>query len=207
MNCYTEASVLSCVIKKRSTLHLHSQVCRGSLKGLKGQNISARDRGNQGTNLMDDRLKLRMDHQMAHPIIEVFPGEAWQETEAYYRKFSCKTCYQKNPQKLTKKTKPKTSVTCKLCKWKLQWTLRCTQSSSGDTQNAELKKGLISKTFQNSLKLRYFWIGIEKLKKGSLLHLVKNTIIWEQMTTCIQNKPDYHSDSRLWLCPMKERWK
>lgn len=38
--------------------------------------MSARDRGNQGTNLMHDRLKLKMDHQMAHPIIEVFPGEA-----------------------------------------------------------------------------------------------------------------------------------
>lgn len=38
--------------------------------------MSAGDRGNQGTNLMHDRLKLRMDHQMAHPIIEVFPGEA-----------------------------------------------------------------------------------------------------------------------------------
>lgn len=36
----------------------------------------ARDRGNQGTNLMCDRLKLKMDHQMAHPTIEVFPGEA-----------------------------------------------------------------------------------------------------------------------------------
>lgn len=33
--------------------------------------MSARDKGNQGRNLMDDRLKLRM----AHPITEVFPGE------------------------------------------------------------------------------------------------------------------------------------
>lgn len=36
----------------------------------------ARDRENQGTNLMHDRLKLKLDHQMAHPTIEVFPGEA-----------------------------------------------------------------------------------------------------------------------------------
>lgn len=41
--------------------------------------MSAGDRGNQGTNLMHDRLKPRMDHQMDHqilPIIEVFPGKA-----------------------------------------------------------------------------------------------------------------------------------
>lgn len=63
----------------------------------------ARDRGNQGTNLMCDRLKLKMDHQMAHPTIEVFPGEAWQETEAYYRKFSFKIAPKKNPRKPNRK--------------------------------------------------------------------------------------------------------
>lgn len=59
--------------------------------------MSARDRGNQGTNLMDDRLKLRMDHQMAHPITEVFPGEAWQETEAYYRSSGVKHATKRKP--------------------------------------------------------------------------------------------------------------
>lgn len=42
-------------------------------------------------------------------------------------------------------------------------------------QNAELKTGLISKTFQNSLKFWYFRIGTKKQKKGMLLHSVKNT--------------------------------
>lgn len=74
-------------------------------------------------------------------------------------------------------------------------------------QNAELKQGLTSKTFQNSLKFWYFRV-IKKQNNGRLLHLVKNTDAhYEQMTTSIQNKPDDYSDSRLWLCPMKEHWK
>lgn len=71
------------------------------------------------------------------------------------------------------KTKPKTLVMYILAKQKLQWTLRCMQSSSGDSKM--LKKGLISQTFQISLKFWYFRIGTKKQKKGRLLHLAKNT--------------------------------
>lgn len=42
-------------------------------------------------------------------------------------------------------------------------------------QNAELKKGLTSKTFQNLWKCWDFRIGTKKQKKGRLFHLVKNT--------------------------------
>lgn len=66
-------------------------------------------------------------------------------------------------------------------------------------QNAELKQGLASKTFQNSLKFWYFRIVIKKQNKGRLLHLVKNidAHYLRKMTTSIQNKPDDYSDSRL----------
>lgn len=123
--------------------------------------MSAVDRGNQGTNLMHNRLKLRMDHQMAHPIIEVFPGEVCQETEAYYRKFSCKTRYQKKPPK----NQTKNLSDMRIGQVKIVMNTQMHREFKWRYQNAELKKGLISKTFQNSSKFWYFRIRTKKQKK------------------------------------------
>lgn len=75
-----------------------------------------------------------MDCQMARPIIKLFLKEDWQETEAYYKKFSCQIRYKKSD-----------LVTCILAKWKLQWTLRCTQSLSGDSEMLNWKTPLYQK--------------------------------------------------------------
>lgn len=76
-------------------------------------------------------------------------------------------------------------------------------------QNAELKKGLISKTFQNSSKSWYFRIRTKKKKREGyfIWPRIQMQIIWEKMTTSTQNKTDYYSDTRLWLCPMKKTLK
>lgn len=79
----------------------------------------------------------------------------------------------KNPKKTTTpKNKPKTLV-C-IGQMKIAMNTQMHEEFKWRYQNAELKQGLTSKTFQNSLKFWYFRV-IKKQNNGRLLHLVKNT--------------------------------
>lgn len=128
--------------------------------------MSARDRGNQGTNLMDDRLKLRMDHQMAHPIIEVFPGEAWQETEAYYRKFSCKTCYQKKPPKTHQKNETKNVSNMQIVQMKIAMNTQMHAEFKWRYPKCWSEKRSYIKNFPKLLEITVFLNRNQEAKKG-----------------------------------------